>query len=176
MKDNVMMFLFHDKEFFSHLFTADEGPHLVRYGRLLKVDFRDYVKNKGQVTMTIDNEFDKNLDHIEKICLNSVDKMTCVLASGKIVVKTLDPRSSRSFTTITQLAIDVLEPLQEEYDDELDEEVDRDGPSLCCTGSGCETVFFGMFWNRIVYQKLLYFRNVSIVNYTRNGSSIKRPN
>ena len=34
------------------------------------------------------------------------------------------------------LEISTTEPLQEDYDEELDEEVDTDGPSLSCSSSG----------------------------------------
>ena len=74
MKDNTMMFLFHDPEFFSYLFSQDDTPAEVKYGRFLQVDFSEYVKTGGEVKMRLDNEFDNNRDYIEKICLNSLEE------------------------------------------------------------------------------------------------------
>jgi len=132
MKDNTMMFLFHDPEFFSYLFSQDDTPAEVKYGRFLQVDFSEYVKTGGEVKMRLDNEFDNNRDYIEKICLNSLERMTCILSSGKIVVRDLVLSSQAAVAAQDKLTIEAAEPLQEDYDEELDEEVDTDGPSLCC--------------------------------------------
>ena len=123
MKDNTMMFLFHDPEFFSYLFSQDDTPAEVKYGRFLQVDFSEYVKTGGEVKMRLDNEFDNNRDYIEKICLNSLERMTCILSSGKIVVRDLVLSSQAAVAAQDKLTIEAAEPLQEDYDEELDEEV-----------------------------------------------------
>ena len=123
MKDNTMMFLFHDPEFFSYLFSQDDTPAEVKYGRFLQVDFSEYVKTGGEIKMRLDNEFDNNRDYIEKICLNSLERMTCILSSGKIVVRDLVLSSQAAVAAQDKLTIEAAEPLQEDYDEELDEEV-----------------------------------------------------
>ena len=136
MKDNTMMFMFHDPTFFNHLFEVEVGPHIMKYGRLLQVDFTDYMKGNGKIKMSLDNAFDNNLEYIEKICMTNVDKMTCILSSGALVVKEIKKTNEKTLSTTNQLFIGSTELLQEDYDEELDEEVDTDGPGLCSSNSG----------------------------------------
>ena len=133
MKDNTMMFMFHDPDFFHHLFIPTENPE-EKYGRLMCLDFDAYVKKKGEIKLREDQKFDVNIDFIEKISLDSKTQMTCLLSSGKIVVKDLGAATSKDL-----LSIEVTEPLQETYDEEADAEVDSDGPSLSC-GPGGEII------------------------------------
>ena len=97
MKDNMMMFLLHDTAFFNHLFALDQDEeHQMKFGRFLQVDFDDFVKTGGEVKMKLEETFDNNKDYIEKICLNTNNKMTCILSSGKIVVKQLETVDSKT--------------------------------------------------------------------------------
>ena len=139
MKDNTMMFLFHDPDFFHHLFVPTENPE-EKYGRLLHLDFDAYIQKKGEVKLKEDQKFDLNLDFIEKISLDSKTQMTCILSSGKIVVKDLSASSTKDL-----LSIEATEPLQETYDEESDTEVDSDGPSLSCGPGGDLIIAFRHF-------------------------------
>ena len=137
MKDNTMMFMFHDPEFFNHLFTSVDGiPHETKYGRFLQVDFDNFLKKNGKIEMRIDNKFDCNEDYIEKVSMINKNKMACALSSGKIVVRDIVTTNASTISLVTKLTIPCNEPLQEEFDDELDEEVDTDGPSICCGNNG----------------------------------------
>jgi len=137
MKENTMMFMFHDPEFFNHLFTSMDGtPHEMKYGRFLQVEFDDYIKTNGKIQMRIDNKFDCNDDYIEKISMVNKSQMACALSSGKIVVRDIVTTNATTISFVEKLAIPCNEPLQEEFDEELDEEVDTDGPSLCCGSNG----------------------------------------
>ena len=139
MKDNTMMFMFHDPDFFHHLFIPTENPE-EKYGRLLSLDFDAYVQNKEDIKLREDQKFDVNTDFIEKISLDSKTQLTCILSSGKIVVKDLGAATSKDL-----LSIEVTEPLQETYDEEADTEVDSDGPSLSCGPGGDLIIAFRHF-------------------------------
>ena len=130
MKDNTMMFMFHDPDFFHHLFIPTENPE-EKYGKLLQLDFDAYVQKKGDIKLREDPKFDVNTDFVEKISLNSKTQMTCILSSGRIVVKDLSASSTKDL-----LSIKVTEPLQETYDEASDTEMDTDGPSLSCGAGG----------------------------------------
>ena len=136
MKDNTVMFMFHDKEFFNHLFDQNNQNRQDKFGRLLQINFDDYLKSKGDIKMSIDNKFDCNEDYIEKIFMLSLTTMACIMSSGKIVLKEVVKEGGSGITTKDSLVIPCLEPLQEDYDEELDEELDTDGPSICCNSSG----------------------------------------
>ena len=140
MKDNTMMFMFHDIEFFNHLLIPNENP-AVKYGRLLKVDFDAFIKHNGDIEMMEDQRFDVNLDFIEKICMNSKTQMTCLLSSGKIVVKDFSSSSTKDLLTI-----ELPERMRETNDDEESESEDcSDGPSLDCGPGGNLIVTFRHF-------------------------------
>jgi len=124
MKDNIMMFRFYEPDFFNN-----ENPHQMKYGRLLHVEFDDYVKNNGKVEMRIADKFDHNDNYIETTTMVSNMKMVCVLASGEIVVKDIMTNNATTISFVEKLKIPCNEPL-------LDEEVERDGPSLCCGRNG----------------------------------------
>ena len=135
------MFMFHDPEFFDHLFTPSDGEEQQpRYGRLLQVDFESYVKEGGRIEQRLDNKFDSNEDYIEKISLLGKNKMTCALASGKIVVRDVLQTNPTTLQHVDTLTIPCSEAVQGDYDEEQDEEVDTDGPSLCCTTDGELTI------------------------------------
>ena len=135
MKDNTMMFMFHDPEFFNHLFM-DGTPHEIKYGRFLQVDFDNFVKKKGKIEMRLDNKFDCNEDYIEKISMINKSKMACALSSGKIVVRDIVKTSATTISLVNKLTIPCNEPLLDEFDDDLDEEIDSDGPSLLVGNNG----------------------------------------
>ena len=65
MKDNTMIFMFHDPEFFSDLFQNthgiihqdnDDANRNKRYGKLLYVDFDAFVRN-------IDSDIELKVDY-----------------------------------------------------------------------------------------------------------------
>jgi len=137
MKDNTMMFMFHHPDFFNHLFTSMEGgtPLEKKYGRLMIVDFDNFLKTNGEIEMRVDSQFDSNEDYIEKISVISKSKMACVLMSGKIVVRNIMNTGCSSITYMDSLTIPCPEQLQDEFDTEF-EELDTDGPNLCTSSSG----------------------------------------
>jgi len=138
MKDNTMMFMFHHPDFFNHLFTSIEGggPLDTMFGRLLIVDFDNFMKTNGDIEMRVDNKFDSNEDYIEKISVISKSRLACALMSGKIVIRNIMATSCTSITYMDSLTIPCPEQLQEdEFDTEL-EELDTDGPNLCTSSSG----------------------------------------
>jgi len=137
MKDNTMMFMFHHPDFFNHLMMSVEGgpPIDKKYGRLLLVDFDDFLKNNGDIEMRVDNEFDSNEDYIEKISVISKSKMACALMSGKILIRNIISSGCSSITYMDSLTIPCPEPLQDEFDTEF-EELDTDGPNLCTSTTG----------------------------------------
>ena len=136
MKDNTVMFMFHDKQFFNHLFDQNNAARQDKFGKLLQVNFDDYLKSRGEIKMSIDDKFDCNDDYIEKIFMLNLTTMACIMSSGKIVVKEVVRQDRSGITSKDCLVIPSIEPLQEDYDEELDEEMDTDGPSICCSSTG----------------------------------------
>ena len=138
VRDNRMMFFFHDKEFFSHLFTPEEADLVQeRYGRLLQLDFDAFIKTGGPVVARVDAQFDKNQDYVEKIQLVTGDRMVCGLASGRIVVReVVEGAKPGLLLTREVLGLPCPEPLQEEWDDATEEEVETDGPTVCSSKTG----------------------------------------
>ena len=89
------------------------GPPLDRkYGRLLIVDFDNFLKTNGNIEMRVDNKFDSNEDYIEKISVISKSKMACALMSGKILIRNIISTSCSSITYMDSLTIPCPEPLQ----------------------------------------------------------------
>ena len=83
-----------------------------KYGRLLIVDFDNFVKNNGVIEMRVDNQFDSNEDYIEKISVISKSKMACALMSGKILIRNIISNGDSSITYVDSLTIPCPEPLQ----------------------------------------------------------------
>ena len=146
MKDNTMIFMFHDPEFFSDLFhngtngiihqDNDDANRNKRYGKLLYVDFDAFVRNiDSEIELKVDETFDCNDDYIEKISVMSSDRMAVAFASGKIIIREVKAISSNTCTSIDKLIIPCPENLREELDADL-EEMDTDGPSLCSSRNG----------------------------------------
>jgi hypothetical protein len=142
MKDNTMIFMFHDPDFFSHLFNNGTNGDLVaadagqrKFGKLLFVDFDGFLKSKGQIRMRIDENFDTNEDYIEKISVMASDRMAVALSSGKVVIRDITTTSANTCSYVDKLIIPCPENLKEEFDQDLDE-VDTDGPSLCSSRNG----------------------------------------
>ena len=136
MKDNTVMFMFHDRQFFNHLFDQNNAAREDKFGKLLQVNFEDYIKSGGEIKMSVDEAFDCNEDYVEKIFMLNLTTMACIMASGKIVVKEVVKKDGSGITSKDLLVIPCVEPLQEEYDEEMDEEMDTDGPSICCNSTG----------------------------------------
>ncbi len=149
MRDNSMMFMFHDQDFFSQDID-DEDKH----GAMVFVDFEDFVaarRNKdkknlaGLIKIWIDPTFDVSSDYVEKISVLSKTKLVCSMTSGKILVREVtfaDSNSSSSSAAATvashkeTLVISPPEPLKEDYDSSTDTELDVDGPTLCVSRDG----------------------------------------
>ena len=92
---------------------VEGGPPIdKKYGRLLLVDFDDFLKNNGDIEMRVDNEFDSNEDYIEKISVISKSKMACALMSGKILIRNIISSGCSSITYMDSLTIPCPEPLQ----------------------------------------------------------------
>ena len=138
VRDSKMMFFFHHREFFSHLFTPEEVDLIQeRPGRLLQVDFADYIKSGGQLDIRMDPDFDTNTDYIEKVQLIKNNRMVCGLASGRILKREVAPSTKTGLLATKEvLEIPCPEPLLDEWDDEHDEEVETEGPTVCCNKSG----------------------------------------
>ena len=160
MKENTMIFMFHDSEFFSDLLNQDSNngagvavgnqaggvngggggvaQNQKRYGKLLFINFDEYIKepkNSGAIKMKIDETFDCNDDYIEKLSVMSADRMAVALSSGKVVIRHVTNTSSNTCSHVDQLVIPCPENLKEEYDQDY-EEVDTEGPSLCSSRNG----------------------------------------
>ena len=140
MKDNMMIFFFFDPNFFVNLFAPPEFRQ-VNYGRLLHLDF-DIEKN-GDIKLREYPKFDVNSDYIQKICLNSAAQMTCLLQSGKIVIKKLS-YGPRTCDIQDLLTIELTEPLKDTDDDD-DDMIVSDGPSLSCGPGGDIIIAFRHF-------------------------------
>jgi hypothetical protein len=139
VKDDTMMFLFHHPDFFNDIFEINEdGP--VRHGRLLVVDFKQYLKDGGQVQMMLDPVFDSSDDYVEKVCIVSPERLLCVSMAGSIALRTRRPWNLLSapgehyVRFWPQLIIPCPEPLKENY--EPGQEVDTDGPNLVTSRAG----------------------------------------
>jgi len=149
MKDNTMIFMFHDSEFFSDLLNNQDSDniadnpegqneqHQKRYGKLLFINFEDFVKEpkNGPIQLKIDETFDCNEDYIEKMSVMSSDRMAVALSSGKVVIRHVNSISSNTCSHEDRLVIPCPENLKEELDQDL-EEVDTEGPSLCSSRNG----------------------------------------
>ena len=63
--------------------------HQKRYGKLLFINFEDFVKEpkNGPIQLKIDETFDCNEDYIEKMSVMSSDRMAVALSSGKVVIR-----------------------------------------------------------------------------------------
>ena len=83
-----------------------------KYGRLMIVDFDNFLKTNGEIEMRVDSQFDSNEDYIEKISVISKSKMACVLMSGKIVVRNIMNTGCSSITYMDSLTIPCPEQLQ----------------------------------------------------------------
>ena len=149
MRENTMIFMFHDPDFFTDLFQNGTQQHhhgnqanrQKKYGKLLFVDFDAFVRdaNHGRIELKIDETFDCNDDYIEKISVMSSDRMAVAFSSGKIIIRQVKPTTAASsnmqVSCIDKLVIPCPENLKEELDHDL-EEVDTDGPSLCSSRNG----------------------------------------
>jgi len=158
MKENTMIFMFHDPDFFSDLFHNGtngignnhgngNNDRQKRYGKLLYVDFDAFVRNgdaaananpgvnNDKIELKVDEAFDCNDDYIEKISVMSSDRMAVAFSSGKIIVRQVKSVSSNTCSSIDKLVIPCPENLREELDADL-EEMDTDGPSLCSSRNG----------------------------------------
>jgi len=147
MKDNTMIFMFHDPDFFSDLFANgtnqqdnDDTDRQKRYGKLLYVDFEGIARNAngdGKIELKVDEKFDCNDDYIEKISVMSSDRMAVAFSSGKIIIRQVKTTAvaSNTCSSIDKLIIPCPEDLKEELDADLDE-MDTDGPSLCSSRNG----------------------------------------
>ena len=142
MKDNTMIFMFHDPDFFSDLFNhgaANESDpnREKRYGKLLFVDFDNFVREglKGKIELKVDETFDCNDDYIEKISVMSSNRMAVAFSSGKVIVREVQTASSNTCSSVDKLVIPCPENLKEELDADM-EEMDTDGPSLCSSRNG----------------------------------------
>ena len=147
VKDNTMVFLFHDPNFYVYDFGFQPE---VKYGRLLHLDFDAYVHKKGDINIREYKKFDRDVDCIEKICLNNKTQMTRILSSGDIVVKDLD--SSQDLLTI-------------EVPEELDDEVDCDRPILCCGPGGDIIIAYRNFTSG---RKIHAYNKVGVLLYEIN--------
>ena len=147
MKDNTMIFMFHDPDFFSDLFANgtnqqdnDDTDRQKRYGKLLYVDFEGIARNAngdGKIELKVDEKFDCNDDYIEKISVMSSDRMAVAFSSGKIIIRQVKTTAvaSNTCSSIDKVIIPCPENLKEELDADLDE-MDTDGPSLCSSRNG----------------------------------------
>ena len=147
MKDNTMIFMFHDPDFFSDLFANgtnqqdnDDTDRQKRYGKLLYVDFEGIARSTngdGKIELKVDEKFDCNDDYIEKISVMSSDRMAVAFSSGKIIIRQVKTTAvaSNTCSSIDKLIIPCPENLKEELDADLDE-MDTDGPSLCSSRNG----------------------------------------
>ena len=158
MKDNTMIFMFHDPDFFSDLFANgtnqqdnDDTDRQKRYGKLLYVDFEGIARNAngdGKIELKVDEKFDCNDDYIEKISVMSSDRMAVAFSSGKIIIRQVKTTAvaSNTCSSIDKLIIPCPENLKEELDADLDE-MDTDGPSLCSSRNGrvlCLFIYINM--------------------------------
>lgn len=139
MRDNTMIFMFHDPDFFSHLFLqSDDDVHNGatserRYGRLLFVDFDAFsAANNDVIKLKVDSRFDANDDYIEKMSVIAKDKMVCVLMSGRIVIRDVVSTGDTTCTYVDTLTI----PCPQEGLKEDHEDVETDGPTLCTSRNG----------------------------------------
>ena len=104
MKYNRLVILFSDRDF-----SINQAE--TRYGRLLDLDFEKGVDIRDHP------RFENSDDPIQRFCLTNKTQMTCILWSGKIVVKDLN-------TSFDLLTIEVPEPrIRNAFSDQL---------SLCC--------------------------------------------
>ena len=171
-RGNTMMFFFHDSAFFDHLLPhaangvlhhgGDDEVDTKKYGRLLTVDFDDYVKNDGKIKQSVDPKFDNNDDYIEKVYAVNETFLVCAMSSGRISVKDLKKVKGRDgvIEAVERFCIPCLEPIQEEYDPETDEELDTDGPSITSNNTGDLIVAFRYGISFIESStKLLYYIN-----------------
>ena len=124
-KGNTMMFLFREPNFYASFWRIFP----MKYGQLLHLDFHAYFHEKGEIRVTADPEFEVSLDYIEKTCLHSKTQVTCLLKSGKIVVKDITSHQNL-------LTIEATEPMRPTVHAELDIEVECDGPSISCGPGG----------------------------------------
>lgn len=158
MMDTTVMYMFHDPTFFDHLDGQGDQPFEKKYGRLLLVDFENFLKFGQPIKQMLDNKFECNDDYIEKISLISKNKMVCAMMSGRLVVRdikfshelfhsisihgrgggaaTNKQSIIQNFAFIESLSIPCPEPLQEEPDELLDPDLETDGPALCTSRSG----------------------------------------
>jgi len=137
VKDNKMFFFFHDREFFSHLFAPEDTDQVEeKFGSLLQIDFDNFLNKKGKVDMRIDCKFDTNLEYIEKIQLMKDGRMLVSLASGRILMKEVVAGKAGELGCHQVLSLPCPEPLQEEFDEASEEEVETDGPTVTCSRSG----------------------------------------
>ena len=125
VKDNTMMFLIHEPDFYLRPWSIFP----MKFGQLLHLDFDAYIHKNGKIQVIANHEFDVSLDYIENICLHSKTQVTCLLKSGKIIVKDINSHQNR-------LTIDTPEPVRPSVHAELDIEVECDGPSLSCGPGG----------------------------------------
>ena len=89
------------------------------FGRLLIVDFDNFMKTNGDIEMRVDNKFDSNEDYIEKISVISKSRLACALMSGKIVIRNIMATSCTSITYMDSLTIPCPEQLQVEVSVQL---------------------------------------------------------
>ena len=152
LKDNTMMFLFHDQEFFNNVFLASksllvdqsltylpsDGDDSLeqRYGKLVVADFTKFIEEEGSIEVRLDINFDTNEDFIEKISLVDKTKMICVTGSGRIIVKEQVVTSDNRLAFVDTLVIPCPGRLRDQVlDDDLDMP-DADGPNLCTNMKG----------------------------------------
>lgn len=140
-KDNTMMFLFHHPDFFKNMFPInDDGPP--RYGRLLVVDFQEYLQSQGEVGVMLDSSFDRNDDYVEKVCIVNTSKLLCVTMSGRIIIrigeKVQDDPKGSTIRFQDRVVIPCPETLKESYEIGLEDlqQTDTDGPNLVTSRSG----------------------------------------
>ena len=105
--------LAHSQLVFTFTISVEGVPPVEKkYGRLLIVDFDNFLKNNGDIEMRVDNKFDSNEDYIEKISVISKSKMACALMSGKILIRNIISSGCSSITFMDSLTIPCPEALQ----------------------------------------------------------------
>lgn len=140
IRDNTLIFLFHDKDFFGTLMTLDDEAapdQTPKFGRVLFVDLDKFLVDKKQsVEIRIDNKFDTNEDFIEKVSVINKHCFALALNSGKVVLRDIIMTPSEGCTHVDRLVIPCPENLKDDFDSDLGDEVDTDGPNVVTSRDG----------------------------------------